>query len=106
MNIAVHSVPSRDSLPAAIVGAAPYGPAAAAHLRAANVPIRIFGDALSFWRGNMPAGMKLRSPWAATHIADPRGRFLLDDYYWQAGMKVPKLLPVRNFIDYGLWFQR
>jgi cation diffusion facilitator CzcD-associated flavoprotein CzcO len=80
MNIAVNSVHSRDTLAVAIVGAGPYGLAAAAHLRAANVPIRIFGDALSFWRGNMPAGMKLRSPWAATHIADPRRRFLLDDY--------------------------
>ena len=106
MNIAVHSVPSRDTLAVAIVGAGPYGLAAAAHLRVANVPIRIFGDALSFWRSNMPAGMLLRSPWAATHIADPHGRFLLDDYYRQASMKVPKLLPVRNFIDYGLWFQR
>jgi len=106
MNIAVYSVPSRDTLAVAIVGAGPYGLAAAAHLRVANVPIRIFGDALSFWRSNMPAGMKLRSPWAATHIADPHGRFLLDDYYRQASMKVPKLLPVRNFIDYGLWFQR
>jgi cation diffusion facilitator CzcD-associated flavoprotein CzcO len=106
MNIAVHSVPSRDTVAVTIVGAGPYGLAAAAHLRAANVPIRIFGEALSFWRGNMPAGMKLRSPWAATHIADPHDRFLLDDYYRQAGMKVPKLLPVRNFIDYGLWFQR
>ena len=41
MNIAVHSVPSRDTLAVAIVGAGPYGLAAAAHLRAANVPIRI-----------------------------------------------------------------
>jgi FAD-dependent urate hydroxylase len=106
MNIAVNPVHSRDALAVAIVGAGPYGLAAAAHMRAANVPIRIFGDALSFWRGNMPAGMKLRSPWAGTHIAEPRGRFLLDDYYRQAGMKVSKLLPVKNFIDYGLWFQR
>jgi cation diffusion facilitator CzcD-associated flavoprotein CzcO len=106
MNIAVNPVHSRDALAVAIVGAGPYGLAAAAHMRAANVPIRIFGDALSFWRGNMPAGMKLRSPWAGTHIAEPRGRFLVDDYYRQAGMKVPKLLPVKNFIDYALWFQR
>jgi FAD-dependent urate hydroxylase len=90
----------------AIIGAGPYGLAAAAHLRAANIPIRIFGDALSFWRNNMPVGMKLRSPWTGTHIADPRGRLTLDDYFRQAGMDVPKLLPVENFIDYGLWVQQ
>ena len=54
----------------------------------------------------MPLGMKLRSPWAATHIADPRGQHTLDDYHRQAGIAVPKLLPVEDFIDYGIWFQR
>jgi len=105
MNIAVAPVVSRDDCQVAIVGAGPYGLAVAAHLRAANVPIRVFGEPLSFWRNNMPAGMLLRSPWVATHIADPHGRYLLDDYYRQAGMDVPKLLPVENFVDYGRWFQ-
>ncbi|MGH6683515.1 MAG: NAD(P)-binding domain-containing protein [Pseudolabrys sp.] len=104
MNIAVNPIQTRDAV--AIIGAGPYGLAAAAHLRAANVPIRIFGDALSFWRGHMPTGMLLRSPWEATHIADPRNRLTLDDYYRQAGMTVPKLLPVENFVDYGMWFQQ
>ena len=106
MNIAVSAVQTDNSSAVAIIGAGPYGLAAAAHLRAANIPIRIFGDALSFWRNNMPVGMKLRSPWTGTHIADPRGRLTLDDYYRQAGMDVPKLLPVENFIDYGLWVQQ
>ena len=106
MNMAVAPVQSRDTLAVAIIGAGPYGLAAAAHMRAANVPIRIFGDALSFWRGNMPTGMKLRSPWTGTHIADPANRLTLDTYYREAGMEVPKLLPVENFVDYGLWFQQ
>jgi len=106
MNMAVAPVQSRDTLAVAIIGAGPYGLATAAHLRAANVPIRIFGDALSFWRGNMPTGMKLRSPWTGTHIADPANRLTLDTYYREAGMEVPKLLPVENFVDYGLWFQQ
>ena len=106
MNIAVNPALASDACAVAIIGAGPYGLAAAAHLRAANIPIRIFGEALSFWRANMPSGMKLRSPWVATHIADPRGCLTLDDYYRQAGMAVPKLLPVENFIDYGLWFQQ
>ncbi|MGA2565922.1 MAG: NAD(P)/FAD-dependent oxidoreductase [Pseudolabrys sp.] len=106
MNIAVNPVQARDRSGVAIIGAGPYGLAVAAHLRAASVPVRIFGDALSFWRDNMPLGMKLRSPWAATHIADPRGQYTLDDYHRQAGIEVPKLLPVEDFIDYGLWFQQ
>jgi hypothetical protein len=105
VNIAVDPAHVRDNSAVAIIGAGPYGLAAAAHLRATNVPIRIFGDSLSFWRGNMPAGMKLRSPWVATHLADPRGRHTLDDYYRQAKMEIPKLLPVENFIGYGMWFQ-
>jgi hypothetical protein len=106
MNIAVQPVRAREMCEVAIVGAGPYGLAVAAHLRAAGVPIRIFGDAMSFWRHNMPTGMLLRSPWIATHIAEPSGRYLLDDYYREAGMTIPKLLPVENFIDYGGWFQR
>ena len=106
MNIAVQPIRAKEICDVAIVGAGPYGLAAAAHLRAAGVPIRIFGDAMSFWRHNMPTGMLLRSPWIATHIAEPGGRYLLDDYYREAGMTIPKLLPVENFVDYGDWFQR
>jgi len=105
MNIAVAPVVSRDDCEVAIIGAGPYGLAAAAHLRAANVAIRVFGEPLSFWQNNMPTGMLLRSPWVATHIADPHGRYLLDDYYAQAGMEIPKLLPVEKFVAYGRWFQ-
>ena len=105
MNIAVSSVRSGDTCNVAIIGAGPYGLAVAAHLRAADVPIRVFGEPMSFWRRNMPAGMKLRSPWIATHIAEPRNRHLLDDYFREAGLPIPNLLPVENFIDYGTWFQ-
>ena len=105
MNIAVSSVHSGDTCDVAIIGAGPYGLAVAAHLRAADVPIRVFGEPMSFWRRNMPAGMKLRSPWIATHIAEPRNRHLLDDYFRAAGLPIPDLLPVENFIDYGTWFQ-
>jgi len=106
MNIAVNPLRVQQRCDVAIIGAGPYGLAVAAHLRAARVPFRMFGQAVSFWQQNMPAGMKLRSPWIATHIAEPRGQLTLDDYYREAGMDIPKLLPVENFIDYGRWFQR
>ena len=106
MNIAVSPVRFTADCEVAVIGAGPYGLAAAAHLRAADVSIRVFGEAMGFWRRNMPRGMKLRSPWIATHIADPRGRYLLDDYFRAAGLPLPDRLPVEDFIDYGLWFQQ
>src|SRR5271155_1011497 len=105
MNIAVNAVHSGDNSDVAIIGAGPYGLAVAAHLRAVNVSIRVFGEAMSFWRQNMPEGMKLRSPWIATHIADPFDRYRLDDYFAEAGLALPDQLPVENFIAYGTWFQ-
>lgn len=105
MNIAVTPIRSSRSCDVAIIGAGPYGLAAAAHLRAAGIATRVFGEPMAFWRHNMPDGMKLRSPWIATHIAEPRHRFTLDDYYSEADMQRPTLLPVENFIDYGRWFQ-
>jgi glycine/D-amino acid oxidase-like deaminating enzyme len=103
MNIVVNHPDS--SCDVAIIGAGPYGLAAAAHLRARDVSVRVFGEAMSFWRHNMPTGMKLRSPWIATHIAEPRGRYRLDDYFGELGLQHPELLPVENFVDYGMWFR-
>jgi len=105
MNIAVNIAPSDDYCDVAVIGAGPYGLAAAAHLRAANVSLRVFGEAMSFWRRNMPEGMKLRSPWIATHIADPLDRYRLDDYFREAGLPRRDLVPIQDFIDYGTWFQ-
>src|ERR1700680_2267575 len=106
MNIAVNPIRSSNSSDVAIIGAGPYGLAAAAHMRDAKVSVRVFGDALSFWRGNMPAGMMLRSPWIATHIADPHNQYRLDDYFREASLTREALLPVEKFIDYGVWFQK
>ena len=105
MNIAVNIPRSSDCCDVAIIGAGPYGLAAAAHLRSADVSIRVFGEAMSFWRRNMPQGMKLRSPWIATHISDPFDRYRLDDYFHEVGLPQPDLLPIEKFIDYGVWFQ-
>src|SRR5204863_7106132 len=44
-----------------IVGAGPYGLAVAAHLRAAGVAPRVFGETMGYWREHMPRDMARRS---------------------------------------------
>jgi cation diffusion facilitator CzcD-associated flavoprotein CzcO len=89
-----------------VVGAGPYGLAVGAHLREAGVDAIVFGEPMSFWRNSMPEGMKLRSPWRATHIADPNDNFTMDVY--DTGRRMPRAYPVplEEFVQYGEWFQR
>lgn len=88
-----------------VIGAGPYGLAAAAYLRAAGIEMRILGDPMSFWQNQMPAGMCLRSSWDASHIADPRRELTLDAYCQQNGNHLSKPIPLERFIDYGRWYQ-
>jgi FAD-dependent urate hydroxylase len=91
----------------AVIGAGPYGLAVAAHLKAANIAVCVFGDPLSFWRDHMPKGMKLRSPWIASHISDPHGKFTLDEFACRHGIApVEDQLSREQFISYGEWFRR
>jgi lysine/ornithine N-monooxygenase len=90
----------------AILGAGPYGLAAAAHLHAANgLEIRVFGDPMSFWHEQMPRGMVLRSPYVASNIADPERSLTLDGYQEQTRRQLPKPVALEQFVDYGRWFQ-
>jgi hypothetical protein len=95
-----------DGCEVAVIGAGPYGLAVAAHLRSAQVNARVFGQPMSFWREHMPAGMRLRSPWIATHIADPEGRFSLDAFARQVALEPQDQLPIERFLQYGDWFAR
>jgi hypothetical protein len=95
-----------DDCEVAVIGAGPYGLAAAAHLRSAGISTRIFGRPMSFWREHMPKGMRLRSPWIATHIADPGKRFSLDVFAHQTGLPPQDQLPLERFVQYGDWFAR
>jgi cation diffusion facilitator CzcD-associated flavoprotein CzcO len=87
-----------------VIGAGPFGLAVAAHLKAQGVATRVFGEPMSFWRNNMPKGMKLRSPWGATSIADPNGALSLDAYVEGHGLQRVEPLPIETFVDYGDWF--
>jgi len=90
--------------PVVIIGAGPYGLAATAHLRAAGVETRVFGEPMVFWARQMPAGMLLRSYWEASHIADPDHALTLDIYEAASRAVVPRPVPLDRFVAYGQWF--
>jgi cation diffusion facilitator CzcD-associated flavoprotein CzcO len=90
---------------AAVIGAGPYGLAVAAHLRQAGVFIHAFGEAMSFWRGHMPKGMRLRSAWHASHVSDPERDHSLDAYAAVRGLERRENVPLQDFVAYGEWFQ-
>jgi len=93
-------------LDVAVIGAGPYGLAAAAHLHAADgLDIGVFGEPMSFWDKQMPRGMILRSPYVASNIADPECALTLDDYSEQTRRELPKPVTLEQFVDYGRWFR-
>ena len=99
--------PRSSTCDVAVVGAGPYGLAAAAHLLAVDgLDVRVFGEPMSFWERQMPAGMLLRSPRVASHIADPARALTLDRYEESIGVEPASPVPLERFVDYGRWFQR
>jgi FAD-dependent urate hydroxylase len=89
----------------AVIGAGPYGLSVAAHLRAAGTSVLVMGKPMESWQA-MPRGMYLRSAWSASSLAAPGGRFRLDHYIRATGAAVDRPIPLRDFIDYGMWFHR
>jgi FAD-dependent urate hydroxylase len=90
----------------AVIGAGPYGLSIAAHLTQAGVSARVFGQPMSFWRDHMPKGMRLRSPWRATHISDRNGTLSLDAFAIEHNTAIGEPLSLERFIAYGTWFQQ
>lgn len=97
------------ALPVVVVGAGPYGLSIGAHLRAAGVPTRVFGEVMGSWRHAMATGMFLKSTPAATDLsaAEPGGR--LSDFTRLHGE--PELteltpIPCDTFVRYGQWFTK
>src|SRR5689334_4602182 len=90
-----------------IVGAGPYGLSSAVHLKTIpGLGVQTFGRPMTFWENHMPAGMLLRSPWDASHIADPKGDLSLDAYVAAGNNHLPRRVPLDRFIEYGRWFQK
>jgi hypothetical protein len=90
---------------AVVIGAGPYGLAAVAQLRRAGVEVRAFGLPMSFWMRHMPKGMRLRSPWGASHIGDPSASPTLDEFQRIRGAAIDRPIPLDDFIAYGLHVQ-
>ncbi|WP_307804826.1 NAD(P)-binding domain-containing protein [Streptomyces sp. VRA16 Mangrove soil] len=91
-----------------VIGAGPYGLSVAAHLRAAAVPVRIFGEVMGSWRHSMATGMFLKSTPDAVDLSAPvPGARLADFRRAQGEPPLTELTPIPNdvFVDYGQWFQ-
>jgi cation diffusion facilitator CzcD-associated flavoprotein CzcO len=78
----------------------------AAHLLSAGIETRVFGEPMESWQRHMPKGMVLRSLKPGSNIADPNMRMRLDDYAASKGIEIPEPVPLMDFTEYGLWFQR
>jgi FAD-dependent urate hydroxylase len=91
----------------AIVGAGPYGLVAAAQLGSADsFKIAGFGEPMSFWADQMPAGMLLRSPYVGSSIGPSNGPMSLTAYEEAIGERPLEPVPLSRFVDYGRWFQQ
>jgi FAD-dependent urate hydroxylase len=88
-----------------VIGAGPYGYAAAAFARENGMHVRMVGRPMAFWREQMPAGMFLRSgiDW---HL-DAAGEHTFEAYFEDRGLRREELepIPLAVFLDYTEWFR-
>ncbi|WP_408057607.1 FAD-dependent oxidoreductase [Streptomyces chiangmaiensis] len=92
-----------------MVGAGPYGLSAAAHLRGAGVPVRIFGEVMGSWRHAMATGMFLKSTPAASDLSAPEPGGRLADFrrvHGEAELTELTPIPCEVFVRYGMWFRK
>lgn len=92
-----------------VIGAGPYGLSVAAHLRAANVPFRIFGKPMHLWAQHMPKGLTLKSDGFASNLSAPGNPFTLRDYCHDTGQPYADIgwrTPLDTIIGYGIAFQQ
>jgi lysine/ornithine N-monooxygenase len=100
---------TRETADVAIVGAGPYGLSLAAHLRAAGVAHRIFGEPMRLWRSHMPIGMFLKSAGLASNLSTPDAGYTLAEFCRNTGRPYAPLgrpISLDTFLAYGDWFQR
>jgi FAD-dependent urate hydroxylase len=88
-----------------VIGAGPYGIAAAATAIEAGIETVVVGRSLSFWTDHMPSGMYLRSgpDW---HL-DASQVHTFEAFLDERGIAAPDVdpVPIAVFLDYARWFQ-
>jgi thioredoxin reductase len=96
---------TRTHVPLLVIGAGPYGLAAAACAKRAGIEQLVVGKPMAFWRESMPVGMFLRSgpDW---HL-DAAGVHTFMAYLEERGIGPADVdpIPVRLFLEYAQWFQ-
>jgi cation diffusion facilitator CzcD-associated flavoprotein CzcO len=89
-----------------VIGAGPYGLAAAAYARSRGIDVQVIGKPMDFWATQMPEGMLLRSgtDW---HL-DARGTHTFECYLHRRGLTPEQAhpVPLALFSDYALWFMQ
>src|SRR5205085_2016940 len=93
-------------LPVAITGAGPFGVSTAAYLRSLGVEFRIFGSPMKRWRTQMPAGMFLKSEGFASNLADPIGRYTLQQFCDETALPYGSPVSLETFTRYAVSFQQ
>lgn len=89
-----------------IIGAGPYGLAAAAQARQAGLDYLLIGEPMKFWKSTMPHFMVLRSPFVASSIYNPEPGFQLEDYFRETGRTSNKRekLSLKIYLRYLDWY--
>jgi len=88
----------------AVIGAGPFGLALAARLQAANVDYALFGRVMSFWREQVPKGMRVLSD--PEHCSFSHHECDINAYAAFRGIPFVRSLTAEEFVAYGEWFQR
>jgi len=87
-----------------VVGAGPYGIAAAAYAKSLGIDVTVVGRPLEAWKRHMPRGMFLRSgpDW---HL-DARDAATFDAFVQERRLttRETKPVPLDTFLDYAAWF--
>jgi FAD-dependent urate hydroxylase len=89
-----------------VIGAGPYGFAAAAYAQERGIETRIVGRPMEFWRDHMPADMYLRSgrDWSL----DAAGVHTFAAFFEERGLDPAENdpIPISVFLDHAEWFSQ
>jgi cation diffusion facilitator CzcD-associated flavoprotein CzcO len=87
-----------------VIGAGPYGLAAAAAAKAAGIEPLVVGEPMEFWRRSMSVGTLL--PSSIDWHLDSQGEHTLAAYLEETGVPADEVdpIPLELYVDYAEWF--